>query len=96
MISLDIKNAFNSIHRNSILEIMDKYNVPNNLELIIFDYLRNRKIIVSESELMYFNVGVPQGSILGSTLWLLIVNKLLIESKGKYYKIVVYADDIII
>lgn len=69
MLSLDIKIAFNSIHKNSILAILDEYIVPNKLELIISDYLRNI---------------------------IFIANELLRKSKGKAYKMVMYADDIII
>lgn len=85
MISLDIQNAFNSIHKNSILSILDVYNVLNKLKLLIKDYLRNRKIIISDTEMMDFNIGVPQGSSLGPTLWLLIAKDLLIRNKGILY-----------
>lgn len=59
IISLDIKNAFNSIHRKDILEIMDNYKVPWRLKLVIADYLNNRKILISENEYLDFNVGEP-------------------------------------
>lgn len=56
MISLDIKNAFSNIRRNSILAIMDKYNVPNKLKFIIFDYLKSRKFFIIETDTMEYNI----------------------------------------
>lgn len=58
MISLDIKNAFNSIHRRDIYEIMDNYRVPVKLKFRIADYLKNRKVKVSDKEYLSFNTGV--------------------------------------
>lgn len=98
MISLDIKNAFNSIHRNDILEIMDNYRVPTKEKLLIVDYLKNRKIKVSENEYLDFNIGVPQGSSLGPTLWLLIINELLeveVTRRNRGNKLIAYADEIV-
>lgn len=66
------------------------------LKFIISDYLKNRKNIVSDSELMEFNIGVPQRSSLGPTLWLLIENELLRNYKGKDYRTVIYVDDIVV
>lgn len=96
MLAFDIKNAFNSIHRNSILTILDSYNEPNKLKDIIADYLRNRKIIISESEIMDYNIGVPQESSLGPILWLLGANELLKKSKEESYKLIMYDDDIVV
>lgn len=96
MLSFDSENAFNSIHRNSILKILDKYNVPNRLKNIIADYLNNRKFLLSGNEYLEYNVGVPQGSSLGPTLWLLIANELLNKAKNENYKIIMYADDIVV
>lgn len=96
MISLDIKNAFGSIRRNSLLKIMDEINVPTKLKHMITDYLYNRKIIINDKEYLNYNTGVLQGSSLGPSLWLLIINELLLKSKNKNYKIIVYADDITI
>lgn len=64
MISLDIKNAFGSIRKNSILKMIDKYKVPNGLKNMIADYLDNRKVILKENDMLQYNVGVPQGSSL--------------------------------
>lgn len=74
MILQDIKNVFNSVNRNGILRLMEKYKVPYRLKFIISAYLNNRKIKVTEEKL-----GVLQGSSMGPILWLLIMNKLLMS-----------------
>lgn len=96
MIPLDIKNAFNSIHKNDILEIMDLYNFPYNLKRMIDEYLRNRKVQVTNDEYLDFNVGVPQGSSLGPSLWLIIINELLKKNISPDFEMICYADDIVI
>lgn len=90
------KNAFNSIRSNDLYEIMDKYRVPVGLKMLIVDYLNNRKIKVTDSDFLDFNVGVPQGSCLGPTLWLLVINELLLKTRNKSYEMFCYADDIVI
>lgn len=93
---LDIKNAFDSIRKNSLLKIMDEIQVPTKLKHMISDYIHNRKIIIKENEYLNYNTGVPQGSSIGPTLWLMIINDLFLKSKNENYKIIVYADDIVI
>lgn len=73
---------------------MDKYRVPFKLSRIIADYLKNRKIKLNDTHYLEFNIGVPQGSSLGPTLWLLIMNELLVNNKNKDYLMIAYADDI--
>lgn len=75
---------------------MDKYGVPTRVKLLIADYLKNRKIKVSENEYLDFNIGILQGSSLEPTLWLLIINELLIKYSCKDYKLIAYADGIVI
>lgn len=43
---------------------------------------------------MNFNLGVPQGSSMGSSMGLLVVNELLNDCQSNKYKVIVYADDI--
>ncbi|XP_076301802.1 uncharacterized protein LOC143219879 [Lasioglossum baleicum] len=59
MVALDIKNAFNTLRWNQILEELEKRKVPNYLFKIIENYFRNRKIQCStvglDKILMTFN-----------------------------------------
>lgn len=71
-VSLDIKNAFNSIEWGVIRKAMEKKKLPEYLQKIIGDYLKNRKItwIGRDGNRYYKKVerGAPQGSVLGPLL----------------------------
>lgn len=76
MISLDINNTFNSLNKNDILLLLDKYKVPYRKKKIIASYLHIRKIRITDDENMEFNLGVPQGSSMGA--YLMVISSQLI------------------
>lgn len=49
LISFDI--SFNSIHITDIYKIIDDYNIPNTIKLILANYFNNRKILVKHTRL---------------------------------------------
>lgn len=65
MISMDIQNAFGSIHKHDLLSLMMEYDLPDKIIKFVSDYLSNRKVIVSDHDYVNNNIGVPQGSSLG-------------------------------
>lgn len=53
--------------------------------------------MIEDKETMDYNVGVPQGSSLEPSLWLLVVNEILRKVKDNInVRFVVFADDVLI
>ena len=72
VITLDVKNAFNSSSWQEILAELEIKKIDESLLKIIASYLSGRKILLeAENKIKEKNInsGVPQGSMLGPTLW---------------------------
>lgn len=73
VISLDIKNAFNSLSWNSIATAMDRKGFPTYLRSIVRSYLSERFVSCKDAGGGVITrkcyAGVPQGSVLGPLLW---------------------------
>ena len=72
VITLDVRNAFNSANWDKVLRSLEVFNVPDYLVRIINSYFHNRVLeYETEEGCKTYNVtvGVPQGSVLGPTLW---------------------------
>ena len=95
---IDVKKAFDCVDHQILLTKLEVYGVRGIPLRWITSYLSNRKCYVElgshRSELSTFNIGVPQGSILGPTLFLLYVNNLPKCSDALMTQL--YADDTII
>lgn len=80
-VSLDISKAFDRVWHDSLIGKLPAYGLPPRLCAWIKDFLRERSLRVvvdgCSSELMAINAGVPQGSVLSATLFLLHINDLL-------------------
>lgn len=94
MITLDVKNAFNSASWNGIIKILKKRQISPYIIKLICSYLENRKILVGEKQSMDMTCGVPQGSVLGPTLWNLYYDDVLREEMPDGTTMVAYADDL--
>lgn len=99
LITLDVKNAFNSARWVDILEAMStEFNVPEYLMRIIEDYLRDRKLQYTTTDqgqqLKKITAGAAQGSILGPDLWNVLYDGLLRADLPKEAFLVGYADDV--
>ena len=77
-IYVDFARAFDSINHVRLIEKLTDMGVPGKLVIWIEDYLRNRNIrtklnncISNPSSLL---CGVPQGSVLGPTLFLCYIS----------------------
>lgn len=96
-ISCDIKKAFDSIDRSTIISQMKNLNCPQNLTLMVESFLSNRNIIINwgiGSDSYPSNRGCPQGSCLGPLCWLFIAESFLKNNKEtEDLKIICFADD---
>ena len=98
VIFLDLSKAFDTVSHSYLLSKLPSYGITGN-ELTWFEsYLFNRKLHVSYDSCLSndFPVyrGVPQGSILGPTLFLLHLDD--IDNCLRHCKILKYADDTVI
>lgn len=94
LITLDVKNAFNSAPWDGIIRAMLEMKINNYLINICQQYLCNRKIILPNGKTFLMTCGVPQGSVLGPTLWNIYYNQILTTVNEEGIKLVAYADDL--
>lgn len=72
LILFDIRNAFNTLPWGLITEALERRRVSDYLRRILHDYLSEREIVYDSNGNVVTRVmtaGVPQGSVLGPSLW---------------------------
>ncbi|KAL1446824.1 hypothetical protein WDU94_015654 [Cyamophila willieti] len=93
--TLDIKNAFNSANWEKVIKALETKGISNYLIKMMEAYLNEREI-KEESFTKSMTAGVPQGSILGPTLWNLLYDSVLELELPEDITLVAYADDLAI
>ena len=97
VLAVDIAGAFDKVsHAGVILHKLSSYGVGGSLHRWLTDYLSNRtlQVVVGGATSQPFPVaaGVPQGSLLGTTLFLVYVNDAADVLPDSVYP-ATYADD---
>ncbi|CAI6360351.1 unnamed protein product [Macrosiphum euphorbiae] len=95
-ISLDIKNAFNTIKWPDIMAALASWNVPSYLRRMFQSYFTSRAGTVSTScgsMEVEISGGVPQGSVVGPLLWNATFDDVLRLPLPQGAKLLGFADD---
>lgn len=99
-VSIDIANAFNSLPWKVIRNAMVKMEFPSYLCRAVSAYLRNRRLLYLDCfgncVTRRLSCGVPQGSVLGPTLWNIGYNEILDSDLSADCGIFCYADDTVV
>ena len=93
-VALDISKAFDRVWHEGLLSKLSSYGMSSRFCSWLSSFLKDRSLQVAVdgylSDTFTINAGVPQGSILSPTLFLLYINDLLEKTKNPIYS---FADD---
>uniref|UniRef100_A0A0K8SB34 Reverse transcriptase domain-containing protein n=1 Tax=Lygus hesperus TaxID=30085 RepID=A0A0K8SB34_LYGHE len=98
LVTLDVKNAFNSARWSDILEALEgTFHVPPYLLRVMGNYLKDRNLVYETAQgqrVKEITAGAAQGSILGPQLWNVAYDGVLRLEMPTDCFLVGYADDV--
>ncbi|ESU34777.1 Reverse transcriptase, partial [Giardia duodenalis] len=91
-VSLDTKNAFNSLPRAEVVRALNEVGVPK----VLIDYIRNFLDLRHSRDVKCEVCGVPQGDPLSMLLFCMATERLLRRLRERGITFLAYADDIVV
>lgn len=96
LITMDVKDAFNSVPWLDIIRTLVRRKVNPHLVKIIKSYLSDRWLEVGRNSKIAITAGVPQGLVLGPTLWKLYYDELMRLRVPREVTLIGYTDDLVV
>lgn len=98
-VSLDIKSAFDRAWWPAIFKRLRDSDCPSNLYRLLLSYIEDREIQINFADTRvskFMSRGCIQGSVIGPTLWNLVLDELLFMSMPDGCRLQAYADDVLL
>lgn len=99
IVTLDVKNAFNTANWGRILCSLKKMNVAPYIRQMVTSYFSDRTLMYNTAtgtKVRNISGGVPQGSVLGPLLWNVMYDGVLRLPLPTGTKTVAFADDVVV